>query len=625
MEKKSYKDVKKYIIPGIAIIFSLWSLYVNIFGTVPGMVLRAWHLIFASILCFTLQPFSKSVSNEKHARLNSIISGILLIGSLAAGLHIIFKSQNLEAMQSSMGVPTLLDKIMAVVLILVVLEMARRTVGYGIMIITVLFIVYTYFGSYLPGIFGHRSPSLGRMLSHFYLSLEGVYGFTLGLSATYVFIFVLFASFVQNSYAGTFLINLAFALTRRLHGGPAQAAVVSSAFMGSLSGAATANVVGTGSITIPLMMKTGFKPHVAAAIEAAASTGGGVTPPMLGAAAFIIAEWLSIPYIAIVKISIVPAILYFTSVAAFIHFRSIKLGIKVEPTQSRTIQVMKDGIHFMVPVLVLVYFLAKSYTPSLAAFTGIVSLIAISYIRKHSRLGIKNILEALESGAKNIVPIAAAMACVGIIIGCIGMTGIGIKFSNMIISAAGTNLLLTLVFIMIAALILGMGLPITAAYITLAIFAGPALETGGLPILVGHMIIFWLSQTSAVTPPVCITSYAAAGIANADPMKTAFYGFRLAIGLFIMPVLFAYTPLISGSFFEILSTGFFVFLGIIALSSFAERYFFEKLTLIETVFMAATSSLLLYPNVITHVGGLLLFAGFIVIQRKRTLTNEPTT
>ncbi len=300
--------------------------------------------------------------------------------------------------------------------------------------------------------------------------------------------------------------------------------------MGSLSGAATANVVGTGSITIPLMIKTGFKPHVAAA--------------------FIIAEWLSIPYIETVKISIVPAILYFASVGAFIHFRSIKLDIKVEPPKIKPSQIMKDGIHFTVPVFIVIYFLAKNYTPSLAAFMGILSLIAISYVRKHSRMNIKNILQALESGGKNIVPVAAAMACVGIIIGCIGITGIGIKFSNMIVSAAG--------------------------------------------------------------------------IAKASPMKTVFYGFRLAVGLFIIPLFFAYTPLLTGNVFEIVYTGFFILLGIVAFSSFAERYFLQKLSIIEMILMVSTTGLLFYPNIITNLSGILLFSGLIgvqIVRRKRQPVN----
>ena len=614
MEKIKIENIKKYIIPAIAVIFSFGSLYLNIFGTIPGMVLRAIHLMFASVLCFTLWPVSNSISTKGKSITNNLITGLLIAGSLVAGVYIAIKSQNLEAIELSLGVPNSLDKVMAVIMIVIVLEMARRTVGLGITLVTVFFILYTYLGSYIPGYFGHRSPSIGRMLSTYYLSFGGIFGFTLGLSATFVFLFVLFASFIQHSYATTFLMDMAFGLTKRLRGGPAQAAVVSSAFMGSLSGAATANVVGTGSITIPLMKKTGFKPHVAAAIEAAASTGGGITPPMLGAAAFIIAEWLSIPYIEIVKISIVPAILYFASVGAFIHFRSIKLDIKVDPPKIKNRQIIKDGIHFVVPVFIVIYFLAKNYTPSLAAFMGILSLVAVSFVRKHSRMSFKNILKALEAGGKNIVPVAAAMACVGIIIGSVGITGIGIKFSNMIVSAAGTSLLLTIIYISLAALVLGMGLPITAAYITLAIFAGPALESMGLPILVAHMIIFWLSQTSAVTPPVCITSYAAAGIAKASPMRTAFYGFRLAVGLFIIPLFFAYSPLLTGNVFEIVYTGFFIILGIIAFSSFAERYFLQKLNIIEMILMISTTGLLFYPNIITNLSGVVLFAGLIGVQ-----------
>jgi len=614
MDKIKIKDSKRYIIQVIAVIFSLWTLYFTMFGTIPGMVLRVSHLMFASVLCFTMVPVTKSFVTGRKFIINNILTGILIAGTLVAGLYIAIKSQNLVGIQDSLGVPTYIDKIMAVIMIIVVLEMARRTVGLGLTLVTIFFILYTFLGSYIPGNFGHRSPSIGRMLSTYYLSQSGILSFVLGLSASFVFLFVLFAAFIQNSYATEFLMDMAFGLTKRLRGGPAQAAVVSSAFMGSLSGAATANVVGTGSITIPLMKKTGFKPHVAAAIEAAASTGGGITPPMLGAAAFIIAEWLSIPYIEIVKISIVPAILYFASVGAFIHFRSIKLDIKIEPPSIKPLQIMKNGIHFVVPVIFVVYFLARNYTPSLAAFAGIVSLIAISFVRKHSRMTVKNILKALESGAKNIVPVAAAMACVGIIIGSIGITGIGIKFSNMIVSAAGTSLLLTLIYISLAALVLGMGLPITAAYITLAIFAGPALESMGLPILVAHMIIFWLSQTSAVTPPVCITSYAAAGIAKASPMKTAFYGFRLAVGLFAIPLFFAYTPLITGSAFEIMYTGFFILLGIIAFSSFAERYFLQKLNIIEMILMISTTGLLFYPNIITNLSGVILFTGLIGVQ-----------
>jgi len=617
-----FKNPQHLIIRWIAVVFSLYTLYFNIIGVIPGIVLRAGHLMFSSILIFYLWPISKKFPHK----LGLVINSILIIGSLMQGFYIINKYSNLDSIQHSLGTPSSLDKIMAVIAIVVVLEMARRTSGWGIVGITMLFIFYAYFGFRLPGYWAHKTPSIGRLLSHLYLSLEGIYGFLLGVSATFVSLFILFSSFIQKSYAQKFLVDLSFYLTRRLRGGPAQAAIIGSAFMGSVNGSATANVVGTGSITIPLMKKIGFKPHIAAAIETAASTGGGIMPPMLGIAAFIMVEWLGIPYFNIVKISIVPAIIYFTSVIASVHFKSCKENIKVKDRFSNLGRIVKEGVHFTIPIFVIIYFLWEGYTPSLAAFSGIISLIVVSWFRKHSRMRVRDVLSALEIGARNIVTIASCMACIGIVVGCIDLTGIGLKFSNVLASMAGNNLLLAIIFVSFASLILGMGLPITAAYVTIVIFSSTALKNLGLPLIVSHMVIFWFSQISAITPPVCITSYVAAGIANANPTKTAINAWNFAKGLYIIPFLFVYTPLITGNFYEILRVGFFAILGMIAFSSCTEKYLLQKLNLIEIVLMGISALLLLFPNFIGNLIGFLLFTIIILRQYylkiKNTKSNE---
>jgi len=390
--------------------------------------------------------------------------------------------------------------------------------------------------------------------------------------------------------------------------------------MGSICGSATANVVGTGSFTIPLMKKIGYRPHEAASVETAASLGGIMTPPIMGSCAFLMAEWTGVSYIKIIAIAFLPAFLYYISVSSSVYIMACKLNLKeVPPEEIPSLkQVLKDS-YLLAPIVVIIVALMMGYSPMHAGIWAIVSCILVSYVRKHTWMTPKKILCALEMGARSAILVSAAMACAGIIMGAIGLSGIGLKFSSIILSASGGNVFFAIVLCAIASLFLGMELPVTASYVVLAIIAVPALLKLGIPLLASHMIILWFSQSAAVTPPVCCTAYAAAGVANANPFKTGLTAWRLAKGLYILPFLFAYTPLITGSTGEKLITTFFAIIGLICLTFALERYLFHKLSILESILFAITGFFFFFPGMTYHIlGGGLLLVGLSLQREFRT-------
>ena len=370
----------------------------------------------------------------------------------------------------------------------------------------------------------------------------------IGVAATFVFIFVLFGAFLEKTGGGNFFIDLAYAVAGRYRGGPAKTAVIASGFMGSVSGSAVANVVTTGSFTIPMMKKIGYKPHVAGAIEAAASTGGQLMPPIMGAGAFLMAEFTNTPYLHIIKIAIIPAHDVLSHGIALCPHRRVQ-G-RAQGTGPQTLPkvwtTLKNGWHFLFPVAVLIYVLVNNYSPMMAGFVAVVSTLVAVHGAQSSRLGIKGIIEALELGARNAVMVSVACAAAGIIVGMVGLTGMGLKFSSLVVSLSGGVRLFAILLIGLASLVLGMGLPVTASYIVLVILAGPALMDMGVPLLTAHMIVFWYSQDANVTPPVSLASFAGAGIAGANPMRTGFTSWKLAKGLYLIPIVMAYNPLLAG-------------------------------------------------------------------------------
>ena len=591
----------------VAISLSLFQLYTAGISPLAAMYQRSVHLVLILVLVFALYPPTPSAARDK-IDIYLIIDGILALLALIIGAYIWIE---FNAIVERQGDWLTTDVVMGVIALVLVMEATRRVIGFFMSAIAIIFLLFTYFGPWMPDLLAHKGYSIERIVTTLYLTTEGIWGLPTGVAATFVFVFILFGSFLERTGGGDFFINLAYALTGRMTGGPAKTAILASGFMGSVSGSAVANVVTTGSFTIPMMKKVGYKPHVAGAIEAAASTGGQIMPPIMGAGAFLMAEFTNTSYLYIVKIAIIPALLYYMSVLFFVHFEAKKQGFKpmLKADLPNVKKTLKNGLHFFLPVFILIYVLFNNYSPMMAGFVAVISTIIAAMLRRATRLSLKDILEGLEAGARNAVMVSVACGCAGIIVGCVSLTGLGLKFSSLVVSLSAGSPLLAIILIGMASLVLGTGLPVTASYIVLVILAGPALMDLGLPIIVAHMIVFWYSQDANVTPPVSLASFAGAGIAGASPMKTGFASWKIAKGLYIIPIVMAYRPLLgNGTTSEVIMTTFFTTIGLIAFTSTMERFLFKRLNLIETLLMAVAALTLFWPNYALSCGGAVILA-----------------
>ncbi len=561
------------LIYGLAIATSLFHLWVNTFGTISEFWRNSFHLGLLGAIGFLIYPLRPKSSSRWSTMIDILLSVLMLV---AAVYFILVENalieRNLEL--------TVVDSVVGIVVIILTLELARRTSGIVIPIMGIFFLSYIlWWGQLLDGAFYFRGMGLTRILYRICFTDEGLFGTTTSISSTSVFMFVLFASFLLKSGGTDFIIKLARALTRKIAGGSGLVAVVASGLMGTISGSAIANTVSTGSITIPMMKRTGFKADFAAGVETAASVGGQLMPPVMGAGAFIMSQWTGLPYQTIIEVAFLPAVMYFATVGFYVWLeaRKNRLGVVDEAAPS-LLKISREGIPLILPIAVLVILLMLGYTPTYAAGYSILATIVSSWFSDRP-MNLKDLLDALALGAKNMVVTGILLVAAGLIIGSIAMTGMSIIFSQLLIDWSGGNLFLALVAIASASLVLGMGLPVTAAYIMLAVLAAPALENMGISLLAAHLIIFWLSQDSNVTPPVCLAAYAAAGIAETSPLKTALASWKLAKGLYIMPLLFAFTGLIDGSWGERLVVFVLGLVGLFALTAAIAGYCFRPLAL----------------------------------------------
>ncbi len=478
----------------------------------------------------------------------------VLFALVAAGVVYYWLSQ-FEALNWRAGAENELDSLISITGILISFEVCRRVLGLSLTLIGASMVAFAYFGPYLPDLFAHRGFSFERICNALFLTTNGVFGVMANVLATYVILFIFFGAFLHKSGAGRFFIDLPLALAGRSTGGPAKVAVIASALFGSVSGSAIANTVSTGAFTIPLMKRAGFRPHVAGAIEPAASIGGMFLPPIMGAGGFLMAELTGMPYAYIMMISVGPALLYFFSVFCMIHFEAKKLnivGIQDEEFP-HWMSVLKSGWYFALPLVIITILMLMGRSPGYAAFWATISCVAVSWINKETRMGPKEIWEAIQTGARNTLLIGATVGVIGVIVGVISLTGMGLKFSDLIIALAGNSLLLAIILIALASLVLGMGVPVTASYLIVAVLAVPALGAFGVAAIAAHQIVYWLSQDSNITPPVCVAAYAGAAIAGSDPWKTGWTAFKFAKMLYVMPLLFAFTPsiLFQGKIVEV--------------------------------------------------------------------------
>jgi len=619
----------------VAVSLSLYQLYTAGITALTALIQRSIHLGAILTLTFLLRPAFKKVRKD---RLNGwvIIDWLLIVASVYCTSYICI---NLTEIFERQGDWLPQDLTVSIIGTLLVLEACRRVIGYIMTGICITGMLYAMYGPYMPELIIHKGYSIERITTTLWLTTEGIFGLPIGVASTFVFVFVLFGAFLEVTGGGSFFIDLAYALTGRFSGGPAKTSVVASGFMGSVSGSAVGNVVATGSFTIPMMKKVGYRPHVAGAIEAAASTGGQLMPPIMGAGAFLMAEFTNTSYLTIIKVALVPAIMYYVTVLFFVHFEARKFGLLGQPKENlpRIGRVVKEGLHFIIPVAILIYVLVANYSPMMAGFVAVVSTLVASlaanavkwavqrtgrptagrFVFTESRL----IVQALEQGAKNAVMVSVACAAAGIIVGMVTLTGMGLKFSSLVLELSFGIKALAILLIGAASLVLGMGLPVTASYIVLATLAGPALLDMGVPLLVSHMIVFWYSQDANVTPPVSLASFAGAGVAGANPMQTAFTSWKLAKGLYIIPIIMAYRPLLGmGKGYEMLHwevglTMLITTLGLVAFAAAIERYLFRKASWLETILLWVAAAALFWPAYWADAAGAVLFGVVIVMQK----------
>ncbi len=600
---RQFKPWLKRLVTIIAVTFSLYQLYSAGISSLPAMQHRAIHLSFALLLIFILYPIGKK--DRKNIPWFDYVPIIL---SVTIGLYIVINYMDLIYRA---GAPTSLDKFMAAIAIVLTLEACRRTMGNALALVATIFLTYNFFGQYIPGSIGHNGFSMGRVLEHLYLTSEGIYGVAIYVTSTFIFTFILFGAFLQVTGGGKAFIDLAFAMTGRYRGGPAKAAVFASGFMGSISGSSFANVASTGIFTIPLMKKVGYKPEFAGGVEAASSSGGQIMPPIMGAAAFIMAEMTGIPYSQLIIYAALPAILYFFSIFLMVDFRAAKRGLDglSKDQIPKLKEAFKKSIFVIMGPISIVAFLFAGYSPIKASFYALIIVIIGSYFRKDTRLTIPKFIEALELGAKNAIGLIAACAAAGLIVGTVTLTGIGVQFADMVVVLSQGSLYIALILTMIASIIMGMGLPTAALYIILATMAAPALINMGVPVPAAHLFIFYYGCMAAVTPPVALSSFLAAGIANGKAFPTAFQGLKLSLAAFLLPFIFVSNPAIlfyESTILQIILVTITSLIGIVALAASLEGYLLGLVTKIERIILFVSALLLLVPGIITDLVGVTL-------------------
>lgn len=603
----------KYILIFAATAFCLIELYTAFAGAFAGMKQTSMHMAFVLSLGFILyQPVKKSSVTIK------LINLTLACLMLWSQLYIFINYKEITHRLQGIDHLTALQFFLAIALTVMVLEVTRRTLGWALPVIAVIFLIYQYAAPYLPGVLNYKGISLERFMEQMYLTTQGIYGEPIQVSATYVFMFVLFGAFLDKSGAGDLFMEFAKSLVGRFRGGPGLMSVVSSALMGTISGSAVANVATVGVFTIPLMRKTGYEKNFAGAVEAVSSTGGQIMPPVMGAGAFIMAEYLGMSYTEVIKAAVIPALLYFFCVFIQVYFEARRLHLPgVEKADIKPMgQVMKGKGYLSIPLIVLIYMLVRGYSAMRCGFWGILLVIAVAALKKDTRMGLKGIYRAFESATRSIIPVASACACAGIIICVVRITGIGLKFSSAVVSMAGGKLWIALLLSMVTSLILGMGLPTTASYIIQATLTAPALVEMGLLPIQAHLFVFYFACIAVITPPVALAAYTAAPLCDGNAFKVGNMAFRLGFAAFLVPFAFASSPalLMIGTSYEIFRVICTSLMGCVALSAAMRGWFLAKVPVWNRMFLFASAICLILPDVTTDIIGIVLGAAGTIIQ-----------
>jgi len=578
-------------------------------------------LAFAMALTFIHYPLHPKKPDSKCFLLIDIILALLSF-SIAAYIWIDYWEFIFRV-----GIPTRLDTFFSILSILLVFEATRRTVGWALLIIAFVFLLYTFFGQYLPPPLSHKGYGIERIVTTLFMTKNGIFGIPLKVTTHFIFLFIAFGAFFSACGGTQFFIDIATALFGKMRGGPAKVSVAVSGMMGTISGSAVANTVTTGTFTIPLMKRIGFEPHVAGAVEATASSGGALMPPVMGAAAFIMAEFLGVPYISVCKAALIPAILYYMAVFSIVHFYSLKIGIQGLPESE--IPAIKEILYkkwiFFVPLFVLIYMLIIGYSPRIAVLYALVATVVMAAFKKETRMGPSKILQALADSGTNSVMVANAAITAGVVIGVVLLTGMGNKVTALVVSLSAGSLFIALPIVMLASLLFGMGLPTVVCYVLLAATVAPSIVDLGVPPLAAHLFIFYFGMLCMVTPPVSFASYAGAAIAKADPMKTGWTAWTFALAGFLLPYMFVYNKslLLMGSALSIIPAIFTSLIGIVCLGAGIIGYLFRKTSLQERTLLLAAAFLLIKPGLMTDLIGLLCAVLVVILQlRAKSLSKR---
>lgn len=637
--EQSYREHtcwRQYITIVVSVCFVLFQLYATLSGKFTAQVLRASHLAFVQFLAFLLFPATKKMPRNTLPLYDVLLA---FVGA-ACWLYIII---NFQTIVRRAGAYSTIDIFVAVVGILILCESCRRIVGLPILIIASAFILYAFIGRYLPGFLNHRGYSLQRVASHLFYNTEGIMGTPIGACSTFIFLFILFGALLEKTGIGQFFIDSCNAIAGGASGGPAKVAVLSSALLGTVSGSSVSNTVGSGSFTIPMMKRLGYKGEFAGAVEATASTGGQLMPPIMGAAAFLMAESLGVSYITVVKAAVLPAILYFAGIFITVHLEAKKLGLKGMPKEQlpKFLPLFLQKGYMILPLVVIIFYLCSGKTAVFAALMGIVACLAVGLLislldlahgRKPS-FGAKDLIDVMCAAARNIISVAIACGMAGIIIGIVTLTGLGLKLGAGLVSLAQGKLFVTLLLTMISSIILGMGAPTTANYlITSTITAGAIIQLGVEPIS-AHMFAFYFGIIADITPPVALAAIAGAAIAKAKPMKTAFNATKLAIGAFIIPYMFVYNPqmlMIGATVPGLAVIALTALLGMFGISAALEGFALchagilngtkalpgvkNAAAVIERLLFAVAGVLCVIPELRTDIAGVVLMAVLLAVK-----------
>lgn len=628
----------------IAVAMSCFHFYTSGFGLLLAQKQGAVHLAFTLALVFLLYPASSKQSKTSGIPFYDFILGAIGVAS-AMYLVVFFNDLVTRA-----GLPTQTDLIMGFLLIATLLEATRRISNPVLPCLAIIALLYCYFGRSMPDMLAHRGFNVARIVNHMYLGTEGIFGTPLEVSSTFVFMFILFGAVLEKTGLGKFIIDLSLALAGWSTGGPAKVAVVSSGLMGTVSGSSVANVCTTGMFTIPLMKSVGYEPYFAGAVEAVASTGGQIMPPVMGAAAFIMAQILGVPYIEVAIAAVVPALLYYFAVMVQVHFEACRLGLRGIPWKQLPplVPLLKSKGFLLIPLIAIIYFLLAGYTPLKAAFNGILVSFVLSWLNKETRLTPARLYDAFQSGARSAIGVACACATVGMVVGMGTLTGLALKIAGAIVAMAqvspdgslaalGASLfslapgaevtaetaalaltkIFTLFFTMIASLILGMGLPTTANFIVTSTMAAPALFLLGVPPMAAYMFVFYFGIAADLTPPVALAAYAGAGIAGSDPMKTGVTSFKLALAGFLVPYIYVYNPMllfIDVEPFYMAQAICTALIGVFLLAMFTIGYFKAHLAWYMRVLAFVGAICLLIPGTMSDLFGLAVLGVIYVMQ-----------